>query len=76
MIDLFATEYGWTVTDTLDLTSREVALIQKAIEHRYDLQDKAMKTGKRDKKDNVDRSSPKKTLESVLGKYKDSVVEG
>jgi len=78
LIDLFASEYGWTVPDVLDLTTEEINLMQRGIEHRFKRQEQAMKDhskgrGKNSRDPNF--SAPKKKLENVLRKYKDSVVE-
>ena len=78
MIDLFASEYGWTVPDVLDLTTEEINLMQKGIESRFKRQEQAQKEyskgkGKHGREPNF--SSPKKKLENVLSKYKANVVE-
>lgn len=75
MIDLFASEYGWTVDKILDLTAKEVVLIQECIHNRYKRQNDAMEDaskgkGKRSSGKNFDKGQTKERRESqLLDKY-------
>lgn len=73
MIDLFASEYGWTVDKILDLTAKEVVLIQECIHNRYQRQSDAMEEaskGKRSSGKNFDKGQTKERKEKqLLDKY-------